>query len=184
MSKKTPLDLSTLKMATLVAMVNHLAGSEVATMKTFSQRSKAVDRVLKLAEAGGIHLEEVFDAEGAVIPPKPVELPKPAAPAAKDKPAEKEKKVKGPSIRSVAEELLMEVVGVDENKRKVGHSYETILAKLQEQFQGAKTTVACLRWYAVHMRDRNVMPPNRPRAVPAKAAAAPAETSPETQPEA
>lgn len=82
----------------------------------------------------------------------------------------KEKKVKGPVIRVVAEALLLEVTHKDEDGRPYGHAYDTILERIREQFEGAKTTVACLRWYAVHMRERGEKVPNRPRAQPAKAA--------------
>jgi hypothetical protein len=176
------LNLEELKMGVLVNMVNHLGGN--ATAKTFSQRSKAIDRLRKLADAQGLKLAEVFDAEGAVRPPKapepePKADPKPAKAKGEKVKGEKAKEAKppkGPSIRSIAEGLLLEVIGLDENQRKVGHSYEAILSKIKEQFPEAKTSIACLRWYAVHMRERNVMPPNRPRAVPAKAEAeAPAE---------
>lgn len=91
----------------------------------------------------------------------------PAKPRAKREPkAPKEKKEKGPVIRVVAEQLLLEVVTHDEDKRPYGHSYEEILNRIRAQFEGAKTTVACLRWYAVHMRERGEKVPNRPRATP------------------
>lgn len=91
----------------------------------------------------------------------------PAKPRAKREPkAQKEKKEKGPVIRVVAEQLLLEVVTHDEDKRPYGHSYEEILNRIRAQFEGAKTTVACLRWYAVHMRERGEKVPNRPRATP------------------
>jgi len=93
----------------------------------------------------------------------------PKAKAKKDK-APKEKKEKGPVIRQVAEGLLLEVVSHDEDKRPYGHSYETVLDRIHQQFEGAKTTVACLRWYAVHMRERGEKVPNRPRAQPKKEA--------------
>lgn len=92
---------------------------------------------------------------------------KPPKQKAKDKP-KKEKKEKGPVIRVVAEGLLLEVTHKDEDGRPYGHSYETVLERIREQFDGAKTTVACLRWYAVHMRERGEKVPNRPRAQPAK----------------
>ena len=91
----------------------------------------------------------------------------PAKPRAKREPkAPKEKKEKGPVIRVVAEQLLLEVVTHDEDKRPYGHSYEEILNRIRAQFEGAKTTVACLRWYAVHMRERGEKVPNRPRSTP------------------
>lgn len=93
---------------------------------------------------------------------KPVEAPKVKAKKTK------EKKEKGPVIRHVAEALLLEVTHRDEDNRPYGHSYEYILDAIKAQFEGAKTSAACLRWYAVHMRERGEKVPNRPRA-PAKA---------------
>lgn len=191
----TKVDLMSFKMDVLVSMVNALGGN--VTMKTFSQRSKAVERINKLAAEKGINIEERFEADTgrwitdaeieakaeharqqaaadakaqAIIEEQAKEAKAPAEKPKKEKKVKepKEVKPKQPSIRSVAEALILEVVGLDENKRKVGHSYETILAKIREQYPEAKTSIACLRWYAVHMRDRGVLPPSRPRAVPAK----------------
>lgn len=82
----------------------------------------------------------------------------------KEPKAKKEPKVKGPVIRHEAEKLLMHVEYRDEEGRPYGLSYEGILNRIKEQFEGAKTTVACLRWYAVHMRERGQRVPHRPRA--------------------
>lgn len=214
MENQQALVLDTLKMNVLVDMVNALGGT--VTMKTFSQRSKAIERLNKLAAEQGILLEDRFDVDGrpftklelaeleaaekkaadeaeaaylkaqaaadaeaearikaeaaAALAPKE-EAPK--APKAKKAPAEP--KPKRVSIRSVAEVLILEVTGLDENQRKVGHAYETILTKIKEQYPDAKTSIACLRWYAVHMRERGVLPPSRPRANPVKAQATAAE---------
>ena len=62
----------------------------------------------------------------------------------------------------------MTVVSIDENKRNVGIGYEEIIGTIKAKFPEAKTTVACLRWYAVHMRERDIRVPNRPRAIPKK----------------
>lgn len=53
--------------------------------------------------------------------------------------AAKEAKPKGPTIGATAIELL-----------KGGMSAKDTLAKIQEQFPGAKTTMACIYWYANH----------------------------------
>ncbi len=184
------MELENKSMQVLVAIYNALSDVP-ATMKTFSQRSKAVVRILKLAEAQGIDMDKHFDEEGNVRKTiKAVAFPVVVAPTekpkAKDKPAVKkapaepktppkkqipaESVAKGPSIRSVAEALLLEVVSVDDNKRNVGIGYEDIIAKIKVQFPTANTTVACLRWYAVHMRERDIRVPNRPRATPKKEA--------------
>lgn len=194
------LKLDALNMQTLVAIHNAIS-DKPATMKTFSQRSKAVARIEKIASEAGIKLADRFDAEGnpkvvktedlapqgvkeeskeesktpngiaALVgqmtnakADKPADAPKPAARSKEPK----EKKEKGPVIRVVAEQLLLEVVTHDEDKRPYGHSYETILNKIHEQFPEGKTSVACLRWYAVHMRERGERVPNRPRAVAKK----------------
>lgn len=84
---------------------------------------------------------------------------------AKPAKAERVAKPKGPTIRSVAERMLLEVVDRDPDGRPLGHPYSVILDAIREQFEGAKTSVACLRWYAVHMRADDVRVPLRPRAV-------------------
>lgn len=84
---------------------------------------------------------------------------------AKPAKAERVAKPKGPTIRSVAERMLLEVVDKDPDGRPLGHPYSVILDAIREQFEGAKTSVACLRWYAVHMRADDVRVPLRPRAV-------------------
>jgi uncharacterized UBP type Zn finger protein len=161
------MDLMTKPMSTLVTMHNHLS-DKPASMKTFSQRSKAVERIMALAAGKGITVSDHFDEDGSIKPP-----PKATTVTAtvEAKPAKKkadEKAPKAPSIRSLAEKLLLEVVRIDEDKRKVGIPYEDIITTIKQAHPNAKTTVACLRWYAVHMREADVMPPNRPRAVPKK----------------
>jgi len=219
------LNLEALNMMTLVAIHNSIS-DKPAAMKTFSQRSKAVARIEKIAAEKGIDLSERFEADGQVKVTKTVDLmpadtkeettpanglsstlaqlgsagkatakPKADKPAnglssmlaqlgsagkatAKpkaDKPAAKraekaENKEKGPVIRVVAEALLLEVITHDEDGRPYGHPYDVILNKIHEQFPESKTSVACLRWYAVHMRERDERVPNRRRAVAKKAA--------------
>ena len=169
------LNLNVLKMNTLVSMVNELGGN--ATAKTFSQRSKAVERLTKLADAQKVDLSTFFNTDGtkalAPVPvidtpapapaPAPVEAAAPKAPkvkAPKEPKAPKEKKI---SIRSVAEALIVKVVSTDE-KGDVGLSYEDILAEIKSQFPEAKTTISCLRWYAVRLREANTVLPQRARA--------------------
>lgn len=143
------LNLTTLTMSTLVSMINELGG--VATMKTFSQRSKAIARLEKIAADKGVDLNTVFDETGAKIVAK--------APKAG----------KSITIRSVAEALLLQVITVGE--KQVGLSYDEVLTAIKAQFPTAKTTAGCLRWYAVRMRERNVATPARPRTTAPKAAA-------------
>ncbi len=121
---------------------------------------EAVEEAKEQPNGLAMLLKQMQDAKEKKASAKPKAEPKP----------KKEKKEKGPVIRVVAEALLLEVTHKDEDGRPYGHAYDTILERIREQFEGAKTTVACLRWYAVHMRERGEKVPNRPRAQPAKAA--------------
>ena len=174
--------------ADIAAVYNELKGTNT-DVKTLAKRGKAkllaqIDALLE-AQAEKKKAEEQSTARAeepkADEPPKAdgvnhlvQQMPQaadkkeePTKPRAKREPkATKEKKEKGPVIRVVAELLLLEVVTHDEDKRPYGHSYEEILNRIRAQFEGAKTTVACLRWYAVHMRERGEKVPNRPRATP------------------
>lgn len=142
--------------ADIAAVYNELKGTNT-DVKTLAKRGKAkllaqIDALLE-AQAEKKKAEEQSTARAE-------------EPKADEPKATKEKKEKGPVIRVVAELLLLEVVTHDEDKRPYGHSYEEILNRIRAQFEGAKTTVACLRWYAVHMRERGEKVPNRPRATP------------------
>jgi len=60
-----------------------------------------------------------------------------------------------------------------EGSRSVGLPYDEILRRLKEEFPKCKTSVACLRWYAVKIRVEEHgyeglrLPQRRPRAKPA-----------------
>lgn len=173
----------------IAAVYNELKGTNTDA-KTLAKRGKAkllaqIDAMLeaKAEKEAEEQLNRVEEAPKVKEAPKPdvmshlvqqvEEANKPAEPtkvkAKREPKAPKEKKEKGPVIRVVAEALLLEVVTHDEDKRPYGHSYDEILNRIHAQFEGAKTTVACLRWYAVHMRERGEKVPNRPRATPTTA---------------
>lgn len=166
----------------IAAEYNRLKGADT-DVKTLAKRGKAklLAQISAMLEAQPAKAEPVAEVEqpvaeveqpAGVLASLGTKAERPAEPVAKAKRAAKkaegEKKEKGPVIRSVAEGLLLEVVTHDEEKRPFGHPYEYILDRIREQFDGAKTTVACLRWYAVHMRERGEHVPfrPRPRAVP------------------
>ena len=148
-------------------MTKLTAESSIADIAArFNELNGSSTDVKTLAKRGKAKLLAQIEAMEAKLPP---EEPKAEEPTKSEKPkrvkkAPTEKKEKGPVIRVEAEKLLLEVVKVDDDKRPWGHSYEYILSTLLAQFEGAKTTVACLRWYAVHMRERGEKVPNRPRA--------------------
>lgn len=159
--------------ADIAARFNELNGSSTE-VKTLAKRGKAkllaqieaLEAKQPAPQAEPAVTEQAEPSEPSVVTSMVSALvSEPAAKQAKpDAKAKKEKKEKGPVIRVEAEKLLLEVVGHDEDKRPYGHTYEYVLNKLREMFPGAKTTVACLRWYAAHMRERGERVPNRRRA--------------------
>lgn len=163
--------------ADIAARFNELNGS-TTEVKTLAKRGKAK----LLAQIEALEAKQPAPQAEPAVTEQPAEpsvvtsmvsalVSEPASkPAEPDAKAKKEKKEKGPVIRVEAEKLLLEVVDHDEDKRPYGHTYEYVLNKLREMFPGAKTTVACLRWYAVHMRERGERVPNRRRAAPNTAA--------------
>lgn len=146
--------------ADIAARYNELNGTNTDA-KTLAKRGKA-KLLAKIEELEAVEAERKAAEEAARKAAEKATAKK--EPKVKKEP--KPKKEKGPVIRHEAEKLLLEVVKHDEDGRPYGHSYEYILSTLLAQFVGAKTTVACLRWYAVHMRERGERVPNRPRANP------------------
>jgi len=97
---------------------------------------------------------------------------------------QKPEKVKSPkkrtgAIRIFCEEALMQAAYHEdktkeicaENRRKtasaktrpVGFSFIEILDQLKKEFPDARTSYACLRWYAVHLRNADKELPRRPK---------------------
>lgn len=146
--------------AKLLEQIKSMEDAKAAAAIELGAAPEAVEEAKEQPNGLAMLLKQMQDAKEKKASAKPKAEPKP----------KKEKKEKGPVIRVVAEALLLEVTHKDEDGRPYGHAYDTILERIREQFDGAKTTVACLRWYAVHMRERGEKVPNRPRAQPAKAA--------------
>ncbi len=82
---------------------------------------------------------------------------------------------KRPTIRALAETLLLEVASEDEESgRNIGLPYDAILERIHNAFPDCECSVKCLRWYAVKMKeDEKVLQlmPVRPRKRTAKAEA-------------
>lgn len=151
------MNVSELSLKALTNIRNHLAGTpDGGRIKT--SQEKAVAAVLKLAKEKGVDVSKAFDADGNPVKVTP--------PTKKEKRQKDKKREGGQVIRVVAEELLMRVVDHDEDKRPLGMPYADVLAEIHRQFPDSSTSVACLRWYAVRMRERNLRVPNRPRARP------------------
>lgn len=125
-------------------------------------------------------------------PPAPTPEPVAEKPAAKPKPAKKQKTEDGRTIREASLDLLAHVdfyedktkasndenrVGADnKNARSVGLAYLEVINRVKAEFPDADTSVACLRWYSVKVRDAKnhpeysgwKLPQRRPRATPKK----------------
>jgi len=69
------------------------------------------------------------------------------------------------TIKSMSYRLLTHVHRVDPtDNRTVGLLYSTIVALVRKKFPKAETSLECLRWYSVHMRQENIkLPQKRPR---------------------
>ena len=152
--------------AEIAARFNELMGTETE-VKSLAKRGKA-KLLAKIEELEAAEAERIAE-EAAKAEALAAEEAKKVPAKTKAKKEPKPKKEKGPVIRHDAEALLLEVVTHDDDGRPYGHAYDFILQTLLTRFEGAKTTVACLRWYAVHMRERGEKVPNRPRANPNKA---------------
>jgi hypothetical protein len=172
---KDQLESADNKMGDLLAIHNALAAAlrknghqfKDAGPKTYSTKAKAVNRILLLAEFAKI------DNGKAVAerhdPAHEEALKKASADKSADKPAPEppkskgpsSKKPKGPTVREVAERLLLE-----KDAEGKGMPYSEVLKRVFVQFPAAKTTVACLRWYATHMRtDKGLRVPDRSNSV-------------------
>lgn len=111
-----------------------------------------------LAEASAA-LEQTMAKTDALLNDKS-EAPKP-----EDKPTEAPKE-KRQTVVALAEALLRR-----KDDKGVGLPYEAIIAEVKRQIPGAKTTTACLRWYATRIRETGERLPERPQPAkkPAKA---------------
>lgn len=167
--------------ATIANAYNAVKQSDIDT-KTLSKRGKAkLLAVIHEAAAKGLEMQKAAEAAAAdkaagncgVMSMMTQALgnttsmsPKTSKPARTPKAQTGEAKAPRPTIRRVSEILLKEVAYHDDDGRPFGLAYDEILALVKQQFDGAKTTVACLRWYAVHMREAGVQLPHRPRVTP------------------
>lgn len=125
-------------------------------------------------------------------PPAPTPEVVTEKPKVKQKPAKKQKTDDGRTIREASLDLLAHVdfyedktkASNDENRvaadhkqaRSVGLAYLEVIARVKLEFPDADTSVACLRWYSVKVRDAKnhpeyagwKLPQRRPRATPKK----------------
>ena len=175
-------EYGSLTMADLVGRYNSLNPKTLATLKTFSTRAKAVDRILKREDelcqeevreydeaykAQDDAVEDVdYDAMYAVQAPPNVaqaEAPAEPAPVQVEAPPPELPVVHAVSIKQRAMDLLMETAAVTPDGKAVGHPYDVILLKIKESFPACNTSIACLRWYSVRMREDEYKLPQRPR---------------------
>lgn len=179
------LQLQQKSLAELVALHNGLFVDEPekhASIKTFASKGKAMDRIEKVMMLKGMdpgaldghgrtnrELKEVANStppmdndtfEKEVLGESgqhDAELPPADDPPAEDPPEETAPvtTVAIRSIRAAAEELLAQ-------KEPAPLSYQDILDAIHKEFPLGATSVACLRWYAVRMREKGIDVPARP----------------------
>ncbi len=123
-------------MAELVARYNDLGPKRPAGPKTFSSKKKAIAAIRSLQIVGSA------EKAGTAAEPKPT------------KPKQKNESPR--LVRVAAEELLLQ--------DDPALSYADILGRIRDEFPESSTTIACLRWYAVRLRERDERVPARPRA--------------------
>jgi hypothetical protein len=63
----------------------------------------------------------------------------------------------------VASEKLLEATAYEHDGRKWGIPYDVVLTEIRRVFPDCRTTVACLRWYAVRMNEVGTRLPKRKR---------------------
>lgn len=182
-------DYTTMTNSQLVESYNffaeHLQRPTLKAWKGKKEEMIAKLEAIKLAAEG--KQDKAAKAKAA-----PAETPKAIAekPKAKQKPAKRKKSDDGRTIREASLDLLALVdyyedktkASNDENRvdadhkhaRSVGLPYLEIIRRIKEEFDGAETSVACLRWYSVKVRDSKnhpeysgwKLPQRRPRATP------------------
>ena len=164
-----------LDMVALVARYNSLGPKTPAGPKTFSTRAKAVARILIREDELNEQQSQEYDAayatqeeeqaemleEDTVIADSIINAPLQSI----DTGVMEEPIVRrtGLSIKQASMDLLMEKVSETTDGKSVGWTYDEVLVKIRAQFPGCKTSIACLRWYSVHMRQDEFRLPIRPR---------------------
>lgn len=145
--------LNGFKMVKLVEIYNAMNPPKQVGPKAFSNKTKAIERILALQakneEAG---VEEVVED-------KPEETTPPAEEASSDLDITKlDEKFK--TIRECSEFLIRQA-----DDEGLGLPYKNILNIVLANFPKAKTSLACLRWYAGKMREAGeTLPKRRPAA--------------------
>ena len=149
--------LSGLTLTDLVAVCNDLIsalnksghGLNSVAKSAFSMKSKAVTRIRVLLETLKKDAAEAADgSEGAPADETP-EQPEQDTP----KP---EKRSPKRTVRQASEELILQ-----KDADGKGLLYSDILKRVLVEFPAAKTTVACLRWYANKLREAGKRVPDR-----------------------
>ena len=191
-------ELMGLKGPELVGIYNAL-NPEIPLTQWKQAKSKLVDRILQMQEAQSTLKEigkgiEPIEADGSGTTVSDEPEPEAAAEATVAEPAsETEQNETGNdtaerTIKAASVEWLCHVEyhedrdekPSDENRvdpdnkkaRSVGLPYDEIIRRIQGEFPDCKTSVACLRWYAVKIRVEEYgyeglkLPQRRPRVKP------------------
>lgn len=164
---QTSENLGELTNSDLVVIYNTLAPAPIKAWK--GKKTKLIERIETMRKR-------------ASAAPKADAVPKPAV----KRPAGEKSPTTARTIRAAAIELLCHTQFYEDRTRKsapdnsvlqghtsarsVGVPYDEIIRRIQAEFPGCNTTVACLRWYSVKIRVEELgyeglrLPQRRPRA--------------------
>ncbi|GAB6141175.1 hypothetical protein JCM14076_19040 [Methylosoma difficile] len=161
-------------MKELLELHNKLSPDKPATIKTFATKVKLIARIeqikaanpisvnmdegaiflpSKLTEATEEHIEQRIEVvEDELAAP---ETPKKAVKKAKESKPLAEPKLKGPTIKSVAEKLIL---------NPAGYPYKVIVEMVKAEIE-CNTTIGCVSWYANKLRKAGVKVPERAKPI-------------------
>ena len=167
----------------LIAIFNAIADETGADKIGSWKKAKSLLIEAILAEQAHLPADDVAETQSA-----PEETETQSAPAEEEEAAPKR------TIKSAALEHLGEIAYYEDrnakygddnrvepdhpNAQSVGIPYAEVIERIKYEFDGAETSVSCLRWYAVKVRggdqgyEHATLPQRRPRAKVAKKEAA------------
>lgn len=142
-----------MSMKALLALHNDIADAP-AGPKTFSTKSKLIDRIKAIAEAKGLDLDSSRQPRSLKAA---TELAQPRAESSEAPEAARKKPI-GKGIGLLAREILLD---------PAGYPHATVAEMVNAQIPGASATAKSVRWYACDMRKHGIEVPPRKNSHPA-----------------
>lgn len=146
-------DMEQMSMKALLALHNDIADAP-AGPKTFSTKSKLIDRIKAIAEVKNLDLDSSRQPQSLEAA---TELAQPRAESSEE-PKVTKKKSQGKGIGLLAREILMD---------PAGYPHATVAEMVNTQIEGATATAKSIRWYACDMRKQGIDVPPRKISHPA-----------------